>query len=443
MNVGVVGVGYVGLVVGACFAEMGHHVICLDIDQHKISLLKSGQVPIYEPGLYEMIKRNSENGRLSFTTDLKEMLDFSLFVFIAVGTPPNEDGSADLSHVLQVAKEIGQNINRYTIIVDKSTVPVGTAQKVKNVIKEELTNRGLNQIEIDVVSNPEFLREGAAIEDFMHPSRIVVGTDHPRIAALMKELYRPLTDQGYPLLQMSIFSAELTKYATNAMLATRISFINEIAVICEATGADIEEVKLGLGSDTRVGMAFLNAGLGYGGSCFPKDVKALIQTGKEYRVELQIVKAVDQVNSQQKQKLLNKVLQFFGEDLHEKVIAIWGLAFKPETDDIREAPAIETIKELRRHGATIHAHDPAAIENTRVLLGNNGIYYFDDLYEAIKNSDALLLITEWKMYQEADLSIVKKRMKYPVLFDGRNQFDPIAMQKAGFVYYSIGRKKVQ
>ena len=438
MDVCVIGTGYVGLVLGTCLSEIGHNVTCVDIDKNKIKLLKNGQVPIYEPGLNDLLQKNLNNGRLQFTTSLEEGLEGKLFAFIAVGTPQGEDGSADLTHVLSVAKKIGEFMKEYTIVIDKSTVPVGTAKQVKEAIDTELKRRGAF-IPFDIVSNPEFLREGAAIKDFMEPDRIVVGTDNVRTGALMQELYRPITQKGFPLIRMSIPSAELTKYANNAMLATRISFINEIAEICEATGANIDEVKIGLGSDKRIGSAFLGAGLGYGGSCFPKDVKAIIKTGSENQVDLQILKAVENVNKQQKKKLLNKVITHYGNDLLGKKFAIWGLSFKPETDDMREAPSIETIQGLIEHGATINAHDPVAIENAKKVLGSDKIVYVDDVYETLKDVDGLLIVTEWNQYKNVDIKKMKELMKELVIFDGRNIFNPRPMMDAGFFYTSIGR----
>ncbi len=438
MDICVIGTGYVGLVLGTCLSDIGHYVTCVDIDESKISLLKNGQVPIYEPDLEELIRKNVDNGKLQFSTSIQEGLKGKLFSFIAVGTPQGEDGSADLTHVLSVAKQIGKYIDDYTIVIDKSTVPIGTAAKVKEVIAEQLRKRGI-AISFDVVSNPEFLREGSAIKDFMEPDRIVIGTDNIRTGVLMKELYRPITEQGYPLFSMSIPSAELTKYANNAMLATRISFMNEIAGLCEATGANIEEVKIGVGSDKRIGGAFLNAGLGYGGSCFPKDVKAIIKTGSEYQIDLQILKAVENVNKRQKKKLLDKVVAYYGENLSGRKFAVWGLAFKPETDDMREAPSIETIKGLIQRGAIVYAHDPVAMENAKRILGTEKIIYVDDPYQALQDVDGLLIITEWTQYKNIDLNKMKELMKTPAIFDGRNLFDPAAMSNAGFLYSSIGR----
>ena len=438
MDICVIGTGYVGLVLGTCLADVGHNVTCVDIDESKIVRLKNGEVPIYEPGLEELLRRNIASGKLDFTSDIEEGLKGKLFAFIAVGTPQGEDGSADLTHVLNVAKQIGENIKDYTIIIDKSTVPIGTATKVKEVINDQISNRQLT-IPFDVVSNPEFLREGSAILDFMEPDRIVIGTDNVRTAALMKELYKPITKKGYPLYSMSIPSAELTKYANNSMLATRISFMNEIAALCEATGANIEEVKVGVGSDKRIGGAFLNAGLGYGGSCFPKDVKAIIKTASEYDVSLQILKAVENVNNQQKKTLLNKVIAHYGKDLSKHKFAVWGLAFKPETDDMREAPSIETIQGLLDLGATVFAHDPAAIENAKQILGTENIVYLDDPYKTLQDVDGLLIVTEWNQYQRVDLTKIKAMMKTPAIFDGRNLYDPKIMRDAGFYYTSIGR----
>lgn len=439
MKVTVVGSGYVGLVTGACFAEMGNDVYCVDIDQNKIDNLKKGILPIYEPGLEEIVKRNYSGGRLRFTTDIKEGLDDSLFMFIAVGTPPDEDGSADLQHVLAVARDIGRKMERYVIIVNKSTVPVGTADKVRETVREELLKRGRGELEFDVVSNPEFLKEGAAIEDFMRPDRIIVGTDNVRTGELIKELYAPFVRNGHPIFIMGVRSAELTKYAANAMLATRISFMNELSRLCEISGADIESIREGIGSDTRIGMPFLYAGLGYGGSCFPKDVKALIQTSREFGLEAKVLKAVEEINHEQRFRFAEKVKKHFGGDLKGKTFAVWGLSFKPQTDDMREAPAIDIITVLRDAGAGFRAHDPVAMEVAKSIIGEKGVTYVSNYYDALEGADALLLLTEWNQFRRPDYERMKSLLKQPLIFDGRNQYDPAKMKELGFTYYCIGR----
>lgn len=439
MNICIVGTGYVGLVTGTCLSELGHNVICIDIDQEKINKLKSGQVPIYEPGLEAMVHKHLESGRLDFSTNLAEGIDNSLFLFIAVGTPPTEDGSADLTYVYQVAKEIGKTITSYKVIITKSTVPVGTAEKVSQIIREELINRGISDLEYDVVSNPEFLREGNAVSDFLNPERIVVGTNNVRTAKLMRALYDPLVMNGVPMLVMDPRSAEITKYATNSMLATRISFMNEMAALCDAVGADIEMVKQGIGLDSRIGNQFLSPGTGYGGSCFPKDVRALIHTASLHQLKLQILEAVDRVNRFQKTKLVDMVVNHFGSDLSKYRFAVWGLSFKPHTDDIRESPSLDIILELRKRGAAIHAHDPVAIPNARKVLDSNQVYYFDNYYDALEDADALLLVTDWPEYKHADIEKMKMALNQPVIFDGRNLFSPSIMEEKGFTYFSIGR----
>lgn len=439
MKLTVVGSGYVGLVTGACFAEMGNDVWCVDIDRKKIENLKRGSIPIFEPGLEEITRRNYGEGRLRFTTDIKEGLKESLFVFIAVGTPPDEDGSADLQHVLNVARDIGKNLDRYIIIVNKSTVPVGTAAKVRNAVSEELEKRNSLDIEFDVVSNPEFLKEGNAIEDFMRPDRIIIGTDNVRTAELMRELYGPFVRNGHPIYIMDILSAELTKYAANAMLATRISFMNEMAILCESTGADIEMVRHGIGSDTRIGMAFLYAGIGYGGSCFPKDVKAIIKTYQEYGLDARILNAVDDINRNQRERFVEKVLHHFNGNLKDLTFAVWGLSFKPQTDDMREAASIDILNSLRERGATLRAHDPVAMDIARNMLGDDRIEYISHYYDALKGVDALLLLTEWHQFRRPDFEKIKSLMKSPVIFDGRNQYEPVKMKERGFIYYCIGR----
>ncbi|MCB5230439.1 MAG: UDP-glucose/GDP-mannose dehydrogenase family protein [Candidatus Cloacimonas sp.] len=440
MNLTVIGSGYVGLVTGTCFAEMGNQVICVDNDETKIKQLNEGIIPIYEPGLEQMVVRNHQDSRLLFTTDLKEAVGKSLLCFIAVGTPPEEDGSADLSNVLAVAKEIASCMNDYRIIVTKSTVPVGTAKLVENVVTDTLAERGVN-IDFDVVSNPEFLKEGNAIEDFMKPDRVVVGTDNLKVAEIMKTLYAPFNRSNDRVLVMSVKSAEMTKYAANAMLATKISFINEIAKLCELTGADIAEVRNGIGSDTRIGYKFIYPGVGYGGSCFPKDVKALIKTGVDNGYRLKILSAVEEVNFNQKKVLVDKVKQHFGENLTGKTFGVWGLSFKPQTDDMREAPSIVIINALTAAGAKIQAYDPIAMtEAKRVFAGNDKITYTENSYDAAQNADALLLITEWHQFRYPDFARIKEALKTPVIFDGRNQYDPDEMKKLGFTHYSIGRR---
>ncbi len=439
MKVTVVGSGYVGLVTGACFAEMGNDVYCVDIDQKKIENLKKGILPIYEPGLEEIVKRNYSGGRLRFTTDIKEGLDDSLFMFIAVGTPPDEDGSADLQHVLAVARDIGRKMEKYVIIVNKSTVPVGTADRVREAVREELTKRGRGELEFDVVSNPEFLKEGAAIEDFMRPDRIIVGTDNVRTGELIKELYAPFVRNGHPIFIMGVRSAELTKYAANAMLATRISFMNELSRLCEISGADIESIRQGIGSDTRIGMPFLYAGLGYGGSCFPKDVKALIQTSKEFGLESKVLKAVEEINHEQRFRFADNVMKHFGGDVKGKTFAVWGLSFKPQTDDMREAPAIDIISVLRDAGARFRAHDPVAMEVAKSIIGDKSVTYVSNYYDALEGADALLLLTEWNQFRRPDYERMKSLLKQPIIFDGRNQYDPAKMKEIGFTYYCIGR----
>ncbi|MBW6515213.1 MAG: UDP-glucose/GDP-mannose dehydrogenase family protein [Candidatus Cloacimonetes bacterium] len=439
MNLTVIGSGYVGLVTGTCFAEMGNRVICVDNNEEKINMLNQGKIPIYEPGLEEMLMRNSKEGRLSFTTDLPDAVKKSLVCFIAVGTPPDEDGSADLSHVLTVARDIAQYMDEYKIIVDKSTVPVGTADLVAGEMKKILSQRNID-VEFDVVSNPEFLKEGNAIEDFMKPDRVVIGTDSIKVAELMNILYSPFNRTNDRVITMSIRSAEMTKYAANAMLATKISFMNEIARLCELTGADIAEVRHGIGSDTRIGYKFIYPGVGYGGSCFPKDVKALINMGKQQQLDLQILQAVEDVNERQKRVLAKKVKKHFGENLSGKTFAIWGLAFKPQTDDMREAPSIVIINMLLDAGATIRAYDPVALEEAKkVFHEREGISFFADEYQVLDGADALLLITEWHQFRYPDFEKIKKLLKNPVIFDGRNQYNHQKMKEMGFIHYSIGR----
>ena len=437
MKVSVFGSGYVGLVAGACFAESGNEVICVDINEERIAALKKGMVPIYEPGLEEMIKRNIKQQRLFFSTESEDAVKNSLFNFIAVGTPPGEDGSADLQYVLAAAKAIAKNMDDYKIIVDKSTVPVGTGEKVKAAVTEVLASRG-EEVKFDVVSNPEFLREGVAIIDFMEPDRVVIGTDDPRTAALMKELYAPFMKTEDRFLVMDIKSAEMTKYAANSMLAAKISFINEIANLCEEVGANIDQVRVGIGYDTRIGNNFLFPGVGYGGSCFPKDVQALIRTGRQSNCEMELLSSVEKVNHRQKQMLPRMVKKKFGTDLSRRRFGIWGLAFKPQTDDMREAPSKAIVSELLAAGATIVAHDPAAIEEARRIWGNS-IAYRSNNYEVLDAADALLIITEWNDFCRPDFERIKRQMKSPIIFDGRNLYQPKKMKALGFEYYSIGR----
>lgn len=439
MKLAVIGSGYVGLTSGACFADMGSNVICVDKDIRKIEMLKSGQIPIFEPGLEAMVHRNMEAGRITFTDDLKSAVEQSQILFIAVGTPPEEDGSADLSHVLAAAKEIAGYMNDYKVIVDKSTVPVGTADRVKAAIQEVLSARGID-VNFDVVSNPEFLKEGAAIDDFMKPDRVVVGTDSEKAAHMMKTLYAPFCRTHDRVLIMSIRSAEMTKYAANALLATKISFINEISRLCEAYGADVEEVRSGIGSDSRIGYKFIYPGVGYGGSCFPKDIKALIHMASQVGFDSQILQAVEAVNAAQKQLLVNKVISEFGKDLTGKTFAIWGLAFKPQTDDMREAPSVVIIKALLAMGAKVKAYDPVAMDEARKVLGDDArITLCANEYEAVTDCDAMLLITEWRQFRYPDFGRIKALLKTPVIFDGRNQYDPSTVREQGFTYYAIGR----
>ncbi len=439
MKLAVIGTGYVGLVTGTCFADMGNDVWCIDIDEKKILGLKKGILPIYEPGLDDLVKRNYDEGRLRFTTNLKEGIAGSLYAFIAVGTPSDEDGSADLQHVLEVARQIGRCVEKYIVIVDKSTVPVGTAEKVRQAVREELDKRGRNDIEFDVVSNPEFLKEGNAVDDFIKPDRVIIGADNARAADHMRELYSTFVRKGDRVMTMDIPSAELSKYAANAMLATRISFMNELSHLCEAAGADIESVRRGIGSDSRIGTAFLYAGIGYGGSCFPKDVKALIYTLKDFGFDAKILSAVEEVNKDQRVRFVNKVIAHMGEKLDGKTLAVWGLAFKPQTDDMREAPAIDIITELRKRGASFKAYDPIAVENARSIIGDEKIEYVKNNYDTLKGADALLLLTEWHHFRKPDFEKIKSMMKAPLIFDGRNQYEPAKMKELGFTYYSIGR----
>lgn len=437
MNIAIVGTGYVGLVSGTCFAEMGVNVTCVDVNEEKINSLKNGQVPIYEPGLDEMVLRNHREGRLNFTTDLTSCLDNVDIVFSAVGTPPDEDGSADLQYVLAVAREFGQNIKKYTVLVTKSTVPVGTAKKVKAVIREELEKRGVD-IPFDVASNPEFLKEGAAIKDFMSPDRVVVGVESEKAKELMSKLYRPFMLNNFRVIFTDIPSAEMIKYAANSMLATRISFMNDIANLCELVGADVNMVRKGIGADVRIGSKFLYPGCGYGGSCFPKDVKALIKTAEKNGYNMSVLKAVEEVNENQKHVLFNKLSKYYGGDLKGKTIAMWGLAFKPETDDMREATSLVTISLLLEAGCTVRVYDPVAMNECRRRIGEK-VYYATDMYDAVLDADALLMLTEWKQFRLPSWGVVNKSMKNPLIIDGRNIYDAEELKQNGFEYYCIGR----
>jgi UDPglucose 6-dehydrogenase len=432
MKISVVGTGYVGLVVGACLAENGHEVICVDKDEAKVRALQKGKIPIYEPGLEELVKRNRVEKRLSFTTTLPRAVRQTQIIFIAVGTPEAEDGSADLQHVLGVARDVARAMNGYKVIVDKSTVPVGTAEKVREVIRRETTHP------FSVVSNPEFLKQGAAVNDFLKPDRVVIGAEDPRGADLMKELYAPFTRTGAPIMVMDCASAELCKYAANAMLATRISFMNEVARVCDLYGANVDEVRRAIASDNRIGAPFLFPGVGYGGSCFPKDVKAILKFAKDKGYDFKILDAVEDVNQAQKYVLVEKIQKHFGSSLKGKTIAVWGLAFKPRTDDMREAPAITIINSLLKAGAKVQAFDPEATETAKKVLGNK-ITYVKKSYDALTGADALALITEWNEFREPDYARMKKLMRQPVVFDGRNIYSPAQMKAQGFTYFSIGR----
>lgn len=437
MNIAIVGTGYVGLVSGTCFSEMGINVTCVDIDKNKIGKLQNGEIPIYEPGLDEMVLRNVEAGRLHFTTDLASCLDDVKIVFSAVGTPPDEDGSADLKYVLEVARTVGRNMNKYLVLVTKSTVPVGTAKKVKAAIQEELDKRGVS-IDFDVASNPEFLKEGAALKDFMSPDRVVVGVESERARELMNKLYKPFVLNNYRILFMDIPSAEMTKYAANSMLATRISFMNDIANLCELVGADVDMVRRGIGTDARIGTKFLYPGCGYGGSCFPKDVKALIHTGKEYGYHMRVIEAVEAVNETQKSIVFEKLFSVFNGDLKDKTVALWGLSFKPETDDMREAPALVIIEKLLANGAKVNVYDPIAMDECKRRISNK-VTYYKDMYEAIIDADALALVTEWKQFRIPSWKVVKKAMKGNVVVDGRNIYDYKEVESEGFIYRGIGK----
>lgn len=441
MKISVVGTGYVGLVAGACLAETGHHVYCIDKDEQKIDLLNHGGIPIYEPGLKEIVEKSVRANRLWFTTDFVKAIQYAQVIFIAVGTPSDEDGSADLQHVLAVAKEIGTHMNEYKVIVDKSTVPVGTADKVRDEIAKYTT------IPFDIVSNPEFLKEGAAVDDFLRPDRVVIGADSDQAREIMQDLYAPFVRQGHPVITMDVKSAEITKYAANAFLATKISFINEVANFCEAVGGDITKVRLGIGSDKRIGMAFLYPGVGYGGSCFPKDVKALIKTASDINIPLQVVSSAQKVNYEQRLLFLKKVYSVYGESLQGMQFALWGLSFKPRTDDMREAPALTIMEELVKRGATIHAFDPAAMEEAELRLSQvpwgKQVKLFPEQYDVLTNSDALIIVTEWNDFRDPDFDIIKSQLKQPTtIIDGRNLWDFSKIQKYNIRYISIGRKNL-
>lgn len=436
MKITIVGSGYVGLVTGACFSEVGINVTCVDIDRNKIDKLNEGIIPIYEPGLEDMITRNMKKGRLLFTTNIQEALIDSEVLFISVGTPPDEDGSADLKYVLAVARDCGKYINDYLLVVTKSTVPVGTSQKVKMALQEELDKRKVS-INFDVASNPEFLKEGAAIDDFLKPDRIVVGLESERAQELMKSLYKPFTLNGHPIIFMDIVSAEMTKYAANSMLAAKISFINDIANLCEIVGADINKVRKGIGSDSRIGNKFIYPGIGYGGSCFPKDVQALIKTAGEYDYELRVLKAVEAVNNDQKLVLFHKIMKYFNGDVKGKTIALWGLSFKPQTDDMREAPSLYIVKNLLKAGAIVKAYDPIAINEAKHHFGDT-ISYYEDQYETLIDADCLAILTEWPEFKFPNFKIVQKLLNRPAIFDGRNIYDKDEMKHNGFDYFCIG-----
>lgn len=436
MKITVIGTGYVGLVTGTCFSEVGVDVTCVDIDEKKIANLKKGILPIYEPGLEEMVLRNTQKHRLHFSTSLEDSLNGTEVAFIAVGTPPDEDGSADLKYVLGVAAGIGRYMKKPLVVVTKSTVPVTTAEKVRKAVQDELDKRG-EKIDFYVASNPEFLKEGAAIEDFMKPDRIVVGVDRPEAEEIMKKLYKPFLLNGHPIIFMDIPSAEMTKYAANAMLATKISFMNDIANLCEIMGADVNAVRKGIGSDGRIGPKFIYPGVGYGGSCFPKDVKALIKTAKEQKYNMRILNAVEEVNESQKQVLFNKVKSHFSGNLKGRRFALWGLSFKPKTDDMREAPSLVIIEKLLSQGAEVIAYDPVAMHEAKRILGDS-ITYCEEMYDTLNGADALLIVTEWPEFRVPDLSEIKKRLKSPAVFDGRNIFDTKEMKQAGFTYHCIG-----
>ena len=432
MNVGVVGTGYVGLVVGSCLAESGNDVICVDNDDRKIKLLKRGKIPIYEPGLHEVVERNLRERRLAFATDLAETVKKSFVIFITVGTPASGDGAADLDAVLSVAREIGRSIDRYKVIVTKSTVPVGTTETIRDVIRRETGQP------FDVASNPEFLKEGAAVDDFLKPDRIVIGTADIRAAEILRELYAPFVRTGSPALIMDIRTAEITKYAANAFLATRISFMNEFATLCDSVGADIEMVRKGLGSDSRIGPAFLFAGLGFGGSCFPKDIRALLHTGRSRDCPLRILEAVEAVNMDQRSLFVAKIVRHFSGNIEKKRFALWGLSFKPRTDDIRDAPSVSIIEALVERGAVVSGYDPEAVDSARAVFGSR-VRFAPNNYACLEGADALLLVTEWQVFRNPNFERMKALMREPVIFDGRNIYDPAHMRQLGFTYYSVGR----
>ena len=439
MKITIVGTGYVGLVTGACLAEMGNHVMCLDVDAEKIATLDAGGMPIHESGLLDLVTRNRAAGRLQFTTDITLAVGHGTLQFIAVGTPPDEDGSADLRYVLEAARNIGRHMTDYKVVIDKSTVPVGTGDGVKEAVAEELRQRGMS-LEFAVVSNPEFLKEGTAVEDFMRPDRIVVGADDERAVLLMRALYSPFIRNHDRLLLMDIKSAEFTKYAANSMLATRISFMNELALLAERVGADIELVRKGIGSDPRIGYQFLYAGAGYGGACFPKDVRALLNTGRQAGIELAVLAAVEAANVRQKQVLVDKVVKRFGADLTGRQFALWGLAFKPNTDDMREAPSSSIVEGLTKRGATIKAYDPAAMPEAKRLMGGiKGLQFVENPSEALEHSDALVIVTEWKEFKSPDFEGIRTTLRTPVIFDGRNLYEPELMARLGIEYFGIGR----
>ncbi|MFT3993969.1 MAG: UDP-glucose/GDP-mannose dehydrogenase family protein [Dysgonomonas sp.] len=440
MKIAIVGTGYVGLVTGTCFAEMGTEVFCVDIDQKKIDDLKNGIIPIFEPGLDEMVERNQKAGRLQFTTDLSSILNDVDIVFSAVGTPPDEDGSADLKYVLEVARTVGRNLNKYIVVVTKSTVPVGTANLVKQAVQEELDKRGKSDVKFDVASNPEFLKEGAAVSDFMQPDRVVVGLESEAARKLMERLYKPFTMNNYRIIYTDIPSAEMIKYAANAMLATRISFMNEIANLCEIVGADVNMVRKGIGADARIGTKFLYAGCGYGGSCFPKDVKALIKTAKKNNYDMRILQAVEDVNEAQKNILFDKLMNYYNGDIKGKTIAVWGLAFKPKTDDMREAPALVLIDKILKAGGKVRTYDPVAMKEAEHLHLKDTVTYARDIYDATLDADAILMVTEWAEFRLPTWEVILKTMKKPVVFDGRNIYNKEEMNEIGFDYFGIGIK---
>ena len=439
MRIAVVGTGYVGLVTGTCLAETGVTVTCVDVDERKVEVLNGGGMPIWEPGLAELVARNRGDGRLFFTTSLGEAMRGADAVFIAVGTPPDEDGSADLRYVLEVAQEVGELLEGYTVVVTKSTVPVGTNYRVRETVREALEKRGA-EVEFDVASNPEFLKEGDAVNDFMHPDRVVIGVESDRARRVMERLYHVFALNSVPLLFMDILSAEMTKYAANSMLATRISFMNEMALLCERVGADVEAVKQGMGSDSRIGRKFLNAGCGYGGSCFPKDVKALVRTGRERGVELEVLEAVERVNERQKGVLFEKIAGRFGKDLRGLCFALWGLAFKPGTDDMREAPSLVLMRQLVEAGARVRVFDPVAMDECRRRVGD-AVEYAEGMYEALEGADALVVVTEWPEFKIPKFTFVERALRRKVIFDGRNIYDPVQMREFGYEYYGIGRRE--